>query len=120
MGGWGGYVFHQSCLGGGGCSATPTAAASAACLCCPAAAAGTEKGMVETFGSTCHGAGRSCSRNAARKGLDYEQVLGALKTRGIAIRVARCARAVLCCAVLCYASFALRMLLVVCAFVRAT
>ncbi|CAN0502843.1 unnamed protein product, partial [Discosporangium mesarthrocarpum] len=27
---------------------------------------GTEKGMSETFGSTCHGAGRAKSRNSAR------------------------------------------------------
>jgi tRNA-splicing ligase RtcB len=48
---------------------------------------GTDRGMAETFGSTCHGAGRARSRNAARK-LDYTQVLAALKTKGIAIRVA--------------------------------
>ena len=44
--------------------------------------------MAETFGSTCHGAGRACSRNAARRALDCAAVLGALKTKGIAIRVA--------------------------------
>jgi len=49
---------------------------------------GTERGMVETFGSTCHGAGRSRSRNSARNKLDYQQVLEALKAKGIAIRVA--------------------------------
>ncbi|KAL4852937.1 tRNA-splicing ligase RtcB [Chlorella vulgaris] len=49
---------------------------------------GTEKGMRETFGSTCHGAGRACSRNHSRTKLDYTQVLEALKTKGIAIRVA--------------------------------
>ena len=49
---------------------------------------GTEAGMAATFGSTCHGAGRARSRNAARHGLDYEQVLDALKAKGIAIRVA--------------------------------
>jgi len=49
---------------------------------------GTETGMAETFGSTCHGAGRACSRNAARRTLDCAAVLGALKTKGIAIRVA--------------------------------
>ena len=49
---------------------------------------GTEKGMEETFGSTCHGAGRAQSRNKSRNGLDYEQVLSKLKARGIAIRVA--------------------------------
>ena len=34
-------------------------------------AAGTEKGMAETFGSTCHGAGRAASRNSSRRNLDY-------------------------------------------------
>lgn len=49
---------------------------------------GTEQGMAETFGSTCHGAGRARSRNAARHKLDYQQVLDNLKAKGIAIRVA--------------------------------
>lgn len=49
---------------------------------------GTDKGMTETFGSTCHGAGRARSRNNARNKLDYQQVLDALKAKGIAIRVA--------------------------------
>jgi tRNA-splicing ligase RtcB len=49
---------------------------------------GTDKGMQETFGSTCHGAGRARSRNNSRNALSYTQVLDALKTKGIAIRVA--------------------------------
>ena len=49
---------------------------------------GTERGMQETFGSTCHGAGRARSRNNSRNKLDYEQVLDSLKTKGISIRVA--------------------------------
>lgn len=49
---------------------------------------GTDTGFRETFGSTCHGAGRATSRNAARHRLDYSQVLEGLRTRGIAIRVA--------------------------------
>jgi tRNA-splicing ligase RtcB len=49
---------------------------------------GTEKGMSETFGSTCHGAGRARSRNNARNKLNYTQVLDDLKQKGIAIRVA--------------------------------
>eukprot|EP00878_Enallax_costatus_P005341 GHUV01005610.1.p1 GENE.GHUV01005610.1~~GHUV01005610.1.p1 ORF type:complete len:431 (+),score=152.10 GHUV01005610.1:758-2050(+) len=49
---------------------------------------GTEKGFRETFGSTCHGAGRARSRNNSRHKLDYQQVLDALKAKGIAIRVA--------------------------------
>lgn len=36
---------------------------------------GTEKGMQESFGSTCHGAGRAQSRNKSRKALSYQQVL---------------------------------------------
>ena len=36
-------------------------------------AAGTETGMRETFGSTCHGAGRARSRNNSRNKLDYQQ-----------------------------------------------
>lgn len=35
---------------------------------------GTQRGMDETFGSTCHGAGRARSRNQARNQLDYQQV----------------------------------------------
>jgi len=49
---------------------------------------GTATGMAETFGSTCHGAGRARSRNASRRTLDCETVLGRLKAQGIAIRVA--------------------------------
>jgi hypothetical protein len=67
---------------------------------------GTDKGMQETFGSTCHGAGRARSRNSSRNKLDYtasdaflsrahtahvsrsQEVLAALKRKGIAIRVA--------------------------------
>lgn len=47
---------------------------------------GTNKGMQETFGSTCHGAGRARSRNNSRNALSYTEVLDALKTKGIAIR----------------------------------
>ena len=35
---------------------------------------GTQTGMDETFGSTCHGAGRAQSRNASRRKLDYQEV----------------------------------------------
>ncbi|KAL7522149.1 hypothetical protein ACHAWX_006842 [Stephanocyclus meneghinianus] len=49
---------------------------------------GTDRGMAETFGSTCHGAGRALSRNQSRKKLDHTQVLNKLKEKGIAIRVA--------------------------------
>mmetsp|Transcript_17727 Transcript_17727/g.53332 ORF Transcript_17727/g.53332 Transcript_17727/m.53332 type:complete len:515 (-) Transcript_17727:2043-3587(-) len=49
---------------------------------------GTEKGMHQTFGSTCHGAGRARSRNNSRNSLTYTQVLDNLKAKGISIRVA--------------------------------
>lgn len=49
---------------------------------------GTQRGMEETFGSTCHGAGRSMSRNKSRRELGYQDVLDALREKGISIRVA--------------------------------
>ena len=49
---------------------------------------GTDKGMAETFGSTCHGAGRATSRVKSRRTITYEGVLGNLRERGISIRVA--------------------------------
>eukprot|EP00055_Hartaetosiga_balthica_P000970 m.137932 g.137932 ORF g.137932 m.137932 type:complete len:519 (+) comp12679_c0_seq1:32-1588(+) len=49
---------------------------------------GTDKGFVETFGSTCHGAGRAWSRAKSRRTLDYHDVLKKLEKKGIAIRVA--------------------------------
>lgn len=49
---------------------------------------GTDKGYEDTFGSTCHGAGRAQSRNASRKALSYTEVLDKLAEKGIAIRVA--------------------------------
>ncbi|KAL2719146.1 tRNA-splicing ligase RtcB [Vespula squamosa] len=49
---------------------------------------GTEQGMQETFGSTCHGAGRALSRAKSRRNLDYKDVLNKLESLGISIRVA--------------------------------
>lgn len=49
---------------------------------------GTEKGMSEAFGSTCHGAGRALSRNATRNTLSSEEVLASLKAKGISVCVA--------------------------------
>ncbi|XP_064605553.1 RNA-splicing ligase RtcB homolog [Liolophura sinensis] len=49
---------------------------------------GTEQGMQETFGTTCHGAGRALSRAKSRRNLDYSTVLAALEEKGISIRVA--------------------------------
>ncbi|MDP6043105.1 MAG: RtcB family protein [Dehalococcoidales bacterium] len=47
---------------------------------------GTEQAMKETFGSTCHGAGRVQSRAAAKKQLQGRDVLEAMETRGITVR----------------------------------
>lgn len=49
---------------------------------------GTAQGMKETFGSTCHGAGRAMSRAKSRRKLQYEVVLESLRQKGISIRVA--------------------------------
>ncbi|EGD74165.1 hypothetical protein PTSG_06172 [Salpingoeca rosetta] len=49
---------------------------------------GTEQGFADTFGSTCHGAGRAQSRAKSRRTLDYQDVLANLNKKGIAIRVA--------------------------------
>ncbi|KAJ8411344.1 hypothetical protein AAFF_G00173500 [Aldrovandia affinis] len=49
---------------------------------------GTEQGMTETFGTTCHGAGRALSRAKSRRNLDFQDVLDRLADQGIAIRVA--------------------------------
>ena len=47
---------------------------------------GTEAGMGETFGSTCHGAGRALSRAKSRRTIDYQEVLQKLEAKGISIR----------------------------------
>lgn len=47
---------------------------------------GTEKAMEETFGSSCHGAGRAKSRHAAKKDLTAEQLVNDLRARGIHVR----------------------------------
>ncbi|HUV76328.1 MAG TPA: RtcB family protein [Dehalococcoidales bacterium] len=47
---------------------------------------GTEQAMEETFGSTCHGAGRVQSRTAAKKHLNGRAVLESLQSRGITVR----------------------------------
>ncbi len=49
---------------------------------------GTDAGMRETFGSTCHGAGRALSRAKSRRNIDYQEVLRKLEAKGISIRVA--------------------------------
>ncbi len=47
---------------------------------------GTEQAMKETFGSTCHGAGRVMSRAAAKRHLRGRDVLESLQARGITVR----------------------------------
>ena len=49
-------------------------------------AVGTETAMKETFGSTCHGAGRVQSRSAVRRSLRGTDVAQALAARGIAVK----------------------------------
>ncbi len=48
--------------------------------------AGTEKAMQETFGSTCHGAGRMQSRAAAKRTINGRELLAELENRGIMVR----------------------------------
>jgi len=47
---------------------------------------GTEKAMRETFGSTCHGAGRVMSRHEAKRRIRGEEVERRLATKGIKVR----------------------------------
>lgn len=49
---------------------------------------GTERAMTETFGSTCHGAGRLLSRKAAMRRFNKERVLSDLRNKGIYVRAA--------------------------------
>lgn len=49
---------------------------------------GSDECMKETFGSTCHGAGRASSRASSRRSLSYDEVLQKLKVNKISIRVA--------------------------------
>jgi tRNA-splicing ligase RtcB len=49
-------------------------------------AVGTERAMQETFGSTCHGAGRLLSRSAARKSMRGDEVEADLRRRQIHVR----------------------------------
>lgn len=48
--------------------------------------AGTEKAMQETFGTTCHGAGRLMSRTAAKKSAYAERARERLQEQGIVVR----------------------------------
>ncbi len=53
---------------------------------CSFIAVGTQKAMEESFGSTCHGAGRILSRHAARRILRGKDVAQDLERRGIIIK----------------------------------
>jgi len=46
---------------------------------------GTKKAEEETFGSTAHGAGRVMGRSEALRELDYEEVIGELREKGIVV-----------------------------------
>jgi tRNA-splicing ligase RtcB len=50
---------------------------------------GTEKAMLETFGSTAHGAGRHLSRHAALRSFRGELIRRGLESQGIYIRAAK-------------------------------
>ncbi|MDP3732163.1 MAG: RtcB family protein, partial [Candidatus Omnitrophota bacterium] len=47
---------------------------------------GTQKAMEETFGSTCHGAGRVKSRTAATKSINLDALLKELESKGIMVK----------------------------------
>ena len=47
---------------------------------------GTEKAMEETFGSTCHGAGRLKSRTAATRSINVDVLLKELESKGIIVK----------------------------------
>jgi len=53
---------------------------------CSYIAVGTEIAMKETFGSTCHGAGRVQSRTAAKRSLRGADIAKSLKARGITVK----------------------------------
>lgn len=50
--------------------------------------AGTQKAMEESFGSTCHGSGRTMSRTAAKKTVRGESILRRMAEHGIYVRAA--------------------------------
>jgi tRNA-splicing ligase RtcB len=53
---------------------------------CSFVAVGTERAMSETFGSTCHGAGRILSRGAAKRSIRGGDVIRELESRGIFVK----------------------------------
>ncbi len=48
--------------------------------------AGTDKAMQETFGSTCHGAGRTRSRHAAKRAISGQELRRTLESQGIVVK----------------------------------
>jgi tRNA-splicing ligase RtcB len=56
---------------------------------CSFVAVGAAGSMTESFGSTCHGAGRARSRHAALKALRGVDVAGQLAREGIIVRAER-------------------------------
>lgn len=53
---------------------------------CSFVAVGTERAMSETFGSTCHGAGRILSRGAAKRSIRGADIIRELESRGIIVK----------------------------------
>jgi tRNA-splicing ligase RtcB len=53
---------------------------------CSFVAVGTQKAMSESFGSTCHGAGRVLSRGAAKRSMKGSDIARELESRGITIK----------------------------------
>ena len=53
---------------------------------CSFVAVGTQKAMSETFGSTCHGAGRVLSRGAAKRSIRGADIVRELGSRGILVK----------------------------------
>jgi tRNA-splicing ligase RtcB len=53
---------------------------------CSFVAVGTQKAMSESFGSTCHGAGRVLSRGAAKRSIRGADIIRELESRGILVK----------------------------------
>jgi len=53
---------------------------------CSFVAVGTQKAMDESFGSTCHGAGRTLSRGAAKRSMKGIDIARELESRGITVK----------------------------------
>lgn len=49
---------------------------------------GTQKAMSETFGTTCHGAGRLKSRHEAKRTTEYRQLISDLQAKGVVVMAA--------------------------------